>query len=179
MKRYFKFLFASIFFTLIFCSCHHNDAGDMYQNFPIQAELETESRQLDWVALTSEQRQEYKRGNYVIDSKEDFPDENLMGLEKIKSMNIDFDKYTLLLSYNLIPGIVEGHRYVWSKNLQEGVFELWMDFKVSHPDDDDTTLNGGAEEDDWQSKEEFIVTYYCTALLVNKIPANSKVVFWR
>lgn len=178
MKNYLNPSFIIILFTIILCGCHNNEGRDMYLTFPIQSELETESLELNWAALTSEQRQEYKRGNFVIDSEEEFPEENLMGLERIKSMHIDFDRYTLLLSYNLISGIVEGHRYEWRKNLQEGVFELWMDFKVTHPEDFESPWDGN-ELDDSQSQETFIVTYYCTALLVNKIPANSKVIFWK
>lgn len=177
MKNYLKLSFVTILFSIFFSSCHHSDGGGLYQKFPIQSELETEFVVLDWIALTPEQRAEYKRGNFVIDSESDFPEENLMGLEKIKAMNIDFNKYTLLLSYNLITGIVQGHRYTWAKNLQEGVFELWMDFKVEHPDDEDDSWDD--DSDDPLSREEFIVTYYCTALLVQKLPANAKVIFWR
>lgn len=178
MKNYIIFSFSSILCALILCSCHHAEGSDMYQIFPIQAELETDSQEINWAELTSEERKEYKTLSCVIDSPEDFPNENLMGLEKIKSMHIDFDKYTLLLCYNKIPGIVESHKYVWSKNLQEGVFELWMDFQITEPENYGPVWNRDQLDEDSSSEEVFFITYYCTALLVNKIPANSKVIFW-
>ena len=179
MKKYFNISFITILLAIILCNCNHNEPQDT-QVFPIISELDTESKVIDWAALTSEERQQYPNLNCVVNSEDDFPKENLMGLEKIKSMNIDFDKYTLLLSYNKIAGIVEGHRYTWTKNLREGVFELWMDFKVNQVN---TDFNGNIGSDDEfngsQSEEVFILTYYCTAVLVNKIPANSEVIFWR
>lgn len=174
--RNLKLAFAAFLFAVILCSCHHSSGGDMVQTFPIQSELESEYKVLDWSELTPEERHQYRRVNYVIDSQEDFPDENLLGLDRIKSMNIDFEKYTLLLSYNLIPGIVEGHKYLWTKNLQEGVFELWMHFDTVVPESG--TSSGALLEAGSQSEAPFIITYYCTALLVNKIPAHSQVIFW-
>lgn len=179
MKKYLNLAFITILFTIIFCSCNHNEPQDT-QVFPIISELDTESKVIDWAALTSEERKQYPNLNRVVNSEDEFPQENLMDLEKIKSMNIDFDKYTLLLSYNKIAGIVEGHRYTWTKNLREGVFELWMDFRVNQVN---TDFEGNNESDDEfdgsQSQEVFILTYYCTAVLVKKIPANSEVIFWR
>lgn len=172
-----KFLFFS-FILLILSSCNHNEPQDI-QVFPIISDLDMESKVIDWAALTPEERQQYPSLNCVVNSENEFPQENLMGLEKIKSMNIDFEKYTLLLSYNKIAGIVEGHKYTWTKNLREGVFELWMDFKVNQVNTDFDGYNGLDDEvDESQPQEVFILTYYCTAILVKKIPANSEVIFW-
>lgn len=179
MKKYFNLSFITILFCIILSSCNHNEPQDV-QLFPIISDLETESQVLDWASLTSEERQRYPNLNCVVNSEDEFPQENLMGLEKIKSINIDFEKYTLLLSYNKIAGLVEGHRYTWTKNLREGVFELWMDFKVNHVNsENDEFIPGNDEADELQPEEVFILTYYCTALLVKKIPANSEVIFWR
>ena len=179
MKKYFNLSFITILFCIILCSCNHNEPQDV-QVFPIISDLETESQVLDWASLTSEERQRYPNLNCVVNSEDEFPQENLMGLEKIKSINIDFEKYTLLLSYNKIAGLVEGHRYTWTKNLREGVFELWMDFKVNRVNSEiDESIPGNDAADELQPEEVFIMTYYCTALLVKKIPANSEVIFWR
>lgn len=179
MKKYFNLSFITILFCIILNSCNHNEPQDV-QVFPIISDLETESQVLDWASLTSEERQRYPNLNCVVNSEDEFPQENLMGLEKIKSINIDFEKYTLLLSYNKIAGLVEGHRYTWTKNLREGIFELWMDFKVNRVNSEiNESIPGNDDADELQPEEVFILTYYCTALLVKKIPANSEVIFWR
>ena len=182
MKKYLNLSFLTILLTLILCSCHHNEGGDMYQIFPIQEELETPSVILDWNSLSSEEKQQYKLVSYVINSQEDFPTDNLLGLEKIKSMNIDFDKYTLLLSYNRTDGIVQSHRYTWRKNISEGVFELLINFKVTNFEnngsDDNNNGSSGDNNDNSTSMEADFVTYSCSALLVNKLPPDFKVNFW-
>ena len=162
-------------FSLVLCACNNNDGGDLYKIYPIAEELETEYGVIDWPSLTPEERKQYPRASFIIRSAEDFPEQNLMNLEEIKAMHINFNQYTLLLSYNLIPGVVKGHRYVWQKNLQEGVFILSMSFSTR------PILTENFEEADTKEgmDEEDIVTYYCTALLVNKIPSNAEVEFWR
>lgn len=176
MTHYLKLKVAIIFFSMILCGCRHDEPAS--QVYPIQQELETQSLQLDWGNMTAEEKQQYKQLSFVINSENEFPQENLLNLDKIKSIDIDFDKYTLLLSYNIVGGIVESHRYVWQKNLQEDQFELSMHFKVKATDSGNSDLNEGEEAEIESSKKENYVTYYCTALLVNKIPADSKVEFW-
>lgn len=176
-----KLSFATLLFTLMLCACHHTDGIDNDNNslinYPIQQELETAYAVLDWASLTSEQRKQYPSKSFVINSYEEYPEENLMGLEEIKAMNIDFQRYTLLLSYVRIPGVVVSHRYVWRKNRLEDVFELFMDFGVERNGQGEK--QDGKIDSDGNSEPEDLITYYCTALLVNKIPDGSEVVFWR
>lgn len=179
MRNYLNLSLIAVLFTVFLGSCNKNEPTGI-QEFPIIAELDTESKVINILDLTPDERQEYRTQNFVINSEEEFPEEDLMSLEKIKSMKIDFNKYTLLLSYNSITGIVEGHRYTWTKDLEDGVFKLWMNFKVNNVNntEEDESLWDREEIDDSESKKSFIVTYCCTAVLVNKIPANSKVSFW-
>lgn len=150
----------------VLSGCHHNDT-DMYKVYPIQEELETQQKVLDWASMTSDERKQYPSQSFVINSYDEFPEEDLMDLDVIKSYDIDFTRNTLLLCYNKIPGIVRGHRYIWRKNLQEGVFELFLNFSVKSWSDDESS-----DEDD-------LLTYICTAVLVNKIPEGSEVIFWK
>lgn len=166
--------------ALLAVSCHHNEASDMYQVFPIQEELETEQTVLDWAALSSDERKLYPRVSFVVNSREDFPEDNLMGIDALKSMNIDFERHTLLLTYNRVPGLIRGHRYVWRKNLQEGVFELFSDFSLVNPESSGSPLpsdeDSGKEAD--YSEYDDLMTYVCTGVLVKKLPADAKVIFW-
>ena len=171
-----KLSFSIILFTLFLCGCRHNDAKDLYINYPIQKEIETSSKVIDWDILSPDEKKQYPSISFVINSQDDFPERDLMDLENIKSLDIDFEKYTLLLCYKMIPGKVIGHRYIWRKNIQEDVFELFTDFSIK-PWGSDTT----ADDDSGNEKEPMeddLTTYYCTALLVQKIPVGAKVVFW-
>ena len=177
MMKPIKIILICCLLISIMSSCTHND-NQLYQNFPIIVELETDYKVIDWSDLTPEERKQYPNRSFVIRTEEDFPEENLMNLEKLKANNIDFEKYSLLLVYNKIPGIIKGHRYTWRKNLQEGVFELFIDFTIEHAE---ASSPLDSNENDFSPDildTDDLLTYYCSALLVNAIPADSKVEFW-
>lgn len=159
MKLYWEILLASLVTLLASCN-HHNEPE--YTAFSIVAELEPKYEVLPWDQLPKEERDKYIRGNYVINSQDEFPTEPLMWLDDLKAANIDFDKYTLLLSYNLLYGIVNGHYYIWRKYMPEDTFQLVISFKL----------------DRWTEETDDDFTYYRTALLVNKFPSSVPVEFW-
>lgn len=146
-------------------SCNRHDDDRITQSFPIEYEFEPEYIVYNRQNLTPEQLEEMPTKGLAIYTESDFPEENLMGLEKLKNSNIDFNKYTLLLCYNRVFGVVTGHRYAWNKNLQENKFVFLMNFYVDYDEDTETP-------------DEELSTYYRSAVLVKKIPIDSEVEFW-
>ena len=54
-------------------------------------------------------------------------EEELLGLEELKESNIDFRKYTLLLGYFKLPGLVLGYRYQYARELAtDQLMFLWV-----------------------------------------------------
>lgn len=67
----------------------------LYHALPIEKEYEPIECVLDRDDISKEELQEMPNLKLVINSEDEFPEEDLMGLEVIKNSNIDFQKYTL------------------------------------------------------------------------------------
>ena len=146
-------------------SCNNNEEVEYPQYYPIEYEFEPEYVVFNRQDLTKEEFQAMRELSLVIYSEEDFPDEDLMGLQQLKDSNIDFNRYTLLLNYEKLQGIVVAHRYLWSKDIKENQFNFNMTFFYD-------------ENREMENPDDVMYTYYRTAVLVNKIPKDSKVEFW-
>lgn len=161
MKGY-KVLIVMVMGVLL--SCNRNDVEPLPQKLPIQYEFEPEYIVFNRTELTSEELEEMPDISFVINSEDEFPDEDLMWLNPLKESNIDFQAQTLLLNYEKIPNIVTGHRYSWTRNEAENKYNFYMYFSTEPSKE---TENPG-----------FIFTYYRTAVLVKKIPTDTEVEFW-
>lgn len=167
MTKIFKI--SSLLLLLLLTACKDNDNKEMYQYFQIKEEFEGKYEILNWPSLTIEEKHKYPKVQYVINSYNDFPTEYLPWMNELKENKIDFDRYTLLVAYDLIPGIVKGHNYYWRKDLESGVFQFILGFKnlYDQPEEDEEGIHN---LENW--------TYYRTAVLVDKLPANAEVEFW-
>ena len=137
------------------CGGKDDDQLCLYTRYDIVSEFEPKSKTLYWGDMTPEERRLYPRDGFVVNSRADFPRDIVFGLEDIKSADIDFSQYTLLIQYVLVPGYVQSHNMLWQKNNADNKFEFVTWFKTS---------------DLQESSDAF--TYYRAAILVKKIPAQ-------
>lgn len=156
--RYLSYVIVSLS-ILMFSSCHHDEEPDAYVRLKVIAEIEPKSKILNWVEMTPEERREYPRAGYVINSIDDFPADAVFGIDDIKSAGIDFSTETLLLDYILVPGYVQGHRFIWMRNNIEGKYEFRANFDIT----------------DSQPFDFF--TYYRAAIVVSKLAPGEEVLF--
>lgn len=155
-----KFLLFFVVAITMLASCGKDDEPQLYTRYEIVQELEPKSKTLNWGEMSQDERRLYPRDGYVVNSRNAFPRDVVFGMEDIKSADIDFTKYTLLMQYVLVPGYVQSHRLFWQRNNTEKKYEFVAQFSTS-----------AFEE----SLDAF--TYYRAAVLVKKIPENSDVSF--
>ena len=147
----------------VLTSCNHK-SEKLYQSLPVVQEFEPVEYVFDWYETSKEEFQNMPEVMFIINSDDEFPEKNLMGLEELKESDIDFRKYTLLLGYFRLYGIVLGHRYSFAKDLEKDIFIFSMRFKM--------------DRDLWGNPEtENLFTYYRNAILVSKIPEDAEVEF--
>ena len=158
-----KYLILCLISLLGFSSCHHED-NKLYQMLPIVKEFEPVYYIFDGDEISKEEWLEMQNLRFIINSEEEFPKENLMGLEELKESNIDFRKYTLLLSYFKLPGLVLGYRYQYARELETNQLIFFMGFRL------DQEAYKDPETDN-------LFSYSRSAILVSKIPEYEDVVF--
>lgn len=144
-------------------SCNNNK-NDLYQFLPIVKEYEPEYYVFDRDEISKEELQEMPDLRLVINSENEFPQENLLGIEELKDSNIDFKKYTLLLSYFKLPGVVLGYRYQYAKELETDSIIFFMGFRL------DQKIYENPETEN-------LFTYCRSAILVSKIIDDSELIF--
>ena len=155
--KFIKILF--LFMVLAFSSCNNHER--LYKNLSIDKEFEPEYLVYDIDEISDEEKAKLKNCTFVINGEDEFPQEELMGLEKLKESNIDFKKYTLLLCYYRLPGIVAGHVFLLTKDLKNDSFIFTMAFRLDRENEEYDNL----------------FTYYRTAVLVSKIPSGTDIEF--
>ena len=149
--------------SLLLLSCNHK-TEQLYQTLSVKYEFEPVEYIFDWEETSKEEFQEMANLSLIINSEDDFPEENLLGLQQLKDSKINFKKYTLLIGYYRLPGIVLGHKYSFVKDLEKDIFIFSMSFRLDHE------LMGNPETEN-------IFTYYRSAVLVSKIPENKEIKF--
>lgn len=145
----------------ILASCNRHNDEKPYTYLEIIQELEPQSSVIDWGNMTSEERHQYTRKGFVINSVNEFPDDANVNLTDLKLGNIDFTHYTLLVEYALIPGYIQTHRLSWFYDNMEEEYVFQSSFRILNQEEDSDGM----------------CTYYRAAILVNKIPSNSEVSF--
>ena len=154
-----------LFFLLgILTACNRHSEEGLYTPLSIVSEIEPQSKLLYWIKMTPEERQKYPRRGFVINSVSEFPDEPNINMTDLKLMDIDFNRYTLLVHYTLIPGYVQGHQLYWFYDNHEDRYEFQSNFKIVYPDED-------------VDAENELFTYYRSAIIVNKIMSDKDVSF--
>lgn len=138
------------------CSRH----SDLYQELKIVREIEPQSTVIDWGNMTSEERRQYPRQGFVINSEADFPDLPNINMEDLKMIDIDFKKNTLLVNYILVLGYIEGHQLRWYYDNSENKYVFQSNFKVVDRDNISE-----------------LFTYYRAAIIVNKVKYDKEVSF--
>ena len=124
-----KYLILCLISLLSLSSCHHDD-NKLYQILPIVKEFEPEYYIFDGDEISKEEWIEMQNLRLIINSEEEFPEEELLGLEELKESNIDFRKYTLLIGYFKLPGLVLGYRYQYSRDLETNHLRFFMGFRL-------------------------------------------------
>ena len=142
--------------------CNKTDREPQYSSLKIVKEFEPLSTIIDWGGMTSEERHQYPHGGFVINSSEDFPENTYADMADLKKMNIDFDRYTLLVQFSLIPGYIQKHLLLYYYDNVDSAYVFQSTFKMIG--------EGEPLEDD-------MFTYYRSAILVDKLPSTAKVLF--
>ena len=158
-----KYLILCLISLLELTSCHHDD-NKLYQMLPIVKEFEPEYYIFDGDEISKEEWLEMQNLRLIINSEEEFPEEELLGLKELKESNIDFRKYTLLLGYFKLPGLVLGYRYQYARELATDQLVFFMGFRLDQEADKDPETNN-------------LFSYSRSAILVSKIPEDEDVVF--
>ena len=144
-------------------SCHHEE-NKLYQMLPIVKEFEPVYYIFDGDEISKEEWVEMQNLRLIINSEDEFPEEELLGLEELKENNIDFRKYTLLLGYFKLPGLVLGYKYQYARELETDQLIFFMGFRL------DQEAYKDPETDN-------LFSYSRSAILVSKIPEDEDVVF--
>ena len=158
-----KYLILCLISLVELTSCHHDD-NKLYQMLPIVKEFEPEYYIFDGDEISKEEWLEMQNLRLIINSEEEFPEEELLGLEELKESNIDFRKYTLLLGYFKLPGLVLGYRYQFARELATDQLVFFMGFRLDQEADKDPETDN-------------LFSYSRSAILVSKIPEDEDVVF--
>lgn len=144
-------------------SCNHKSEV-LYHSLPIEKEYETLKYVFDRGEISKEELQKMPNLRLIINSEDEFPEENLLGLEELKESNIDFNKYTLLIGYYKLPGIIIGHLYNYAKDFENNIAIFYIGFKLDNESMKDP-------------ETENLFTYCRSAILVSKIPSTTEVEF--
>ena len=163
MKKIIYLISCLMGLTLGLPSCNH-DNNKLYQLLPIVKEYEPVEYVFDGGEISKEEWQEMPNLRLIINSEDEFPEEYLPGLEELKESNIDFKKYTLLVGYYKLPGIILGYRFEYARELETDSLIYSMGF--------------GLDKELWKDPEtENLFTYCRSAILVSKISQDTEIVF--
>lgn len=146
-----------------FASCKHKSEM-IYHTLPVEKEYEALTYVFDWNEISKEELQELPNLQLVINSDDDFPEENLMGLEELKESDIDFKNFTLLLVYHRVHGVVGSYNYKYAKDFENDT----VIFSIIYQLDRDFTEKTEIAE---------LFTYCRSAILVAKITEGTEVEF--
>ena len=158
MKQYLIWCLFSLTLGLTSCNNKHEM---VYHTLPIEKEYEALKYVFDRNEISEEELKEMPNLKLVINSEEEFPKEELMGLEELKDSEIDFRKYTLLLVYYKVSGEIDGVAYNYAKDFENEIIIFSINYHI--------------ETDKTENMDLF--TYCRSAILVSKIPENSEVEF--
>ena len=162
--KVFKYLILCLFgFSLIFSSCDHKNEM-IYHSLPIEKEYDALKYVFDRNEISEEELKEMPNLKLVINSESEFPQEDLIGLAELKESGIDFKKYTMLLVYYKVQGVVESYTYNYAKDFENDI----IIFSITYNSESDSSVK--AETVD-------LFTYCRSAILVSKISENSEVEF--
>ena len=152
-----------LFLCLILFSCNHK-SEILYLTLPIEKEYDTMMHIYNRSEISDDELKDMPNLKLVINSDDEFPVENLLGLDELKESDIDFQKYTLLLVYYKMPGEVDVCTYGVAKDFENDKIIFSVNYHMI-PD-----LKEIPERDD-------IFTYCRSAILVTKIPEDTEVKF--
>ena len=85
-------------------------------------------------------------------------------MEELKESGIDFKKYTMLLVYYKIQGVVEDYSYNYAKDFEKDIIIFSINYNL--------VPNSGEE-----AESEDLLTYCRSAILVSKISEDTEVEF--
>ena len=152
-----------LFLCLILFSCSHKEKI-LYHTLPIEKEYEALKYVFDRNEITEEEFKEMPNLKLVINSESEIPKEDIIGLEELKESGIDFKKYTMLLVYYKIQGVVECYSYNYAKDFENDIIIFSINYNL--------VPNSGEE-----AESEDLFTYCRSAILVSKISEDTEVEF--
>ena len=163
MKKIEYLILFMVGILLVFPSCNHKNE-QLYQKLPIVKEYEPEYYIFDRDEISKEELNEMPNLKLVINNEDEFPQDNLMGLDEIKESKIDFQKYTLLLVYYKLPGVILDCKCDCIKDFENNIIFYSINFHL----DQDTLKNPEISN---------LFTYYRSAILVSKLQEDTEVEF--
>lgn len=153
--------FLPLFLLCLFASCNNNpESVEKWEYVPIVEVLEPECEIFPNQNGIPVLGDKLPSPSYVINSTDDFPNGDVFGMDKLKSADIDFDNYTLLVVYALYPDKLVDAKPNLNKLISEDKYRLITGFVIDSADNVDT----------W--------SLYMSAVVVDKIPPGAEVEFW-
>ncbi len=157
--KYFQFL--SFVFAFVLCSCVSNNEPPLETALPIAqnylpATLSFSADDNEW----TDKIKDWSDKQIRVDSPEELPDDPL-GFSDAYS-GINFNRYTLLLSYNIHNWTIDTYHNRYYRDNIEGIYNWNICVSTATSIDDSST--------------QLYFTRY--AVLVNKIPAEREVKIW-
>lgn len=152
---------AALSMLLLLPSCGHKDEPEAKTVLPIKFEFNQVAMIVDWNEIDSETKSEIKQlttETFVVDSYTDFPRCSLID-EDWTDVDLSFDDSSVIINYELLAYKSYGHSYSWVRNNLDRSYEFWS-----------TTLVSG---DNMLYDDKMCLVR--NAILVNKVPATSKV----
>lgn len=144
--------------AIILTACKNNDREPQITPLTIHREFKTESMPVKLSEVTD--IKEYKDRMFIVNSIDDLPDDPQFGVADFQQAGINFADYSLIITYQLIPGYITGYKYGWA---YDNWFERYQ-FYVSLIQIKDSEFENGEIEN---------FTYFRSAILVKRIPTTS------
>lgn len=155
--RYLLKILAVITIVLL-SSCHKDDPDPLISQLPIHRNFGSEM-----ICLRVSELESFPELDdlYIVNSIEDLPDDPWFSTEEFRRAGIDFSKYSLIIVYNFIFGDILTYKYDW-------YFEDWcLRYRF------DITCDY-VRDSEWVDGELERATYIRSAILVNRIPSDSR-----
>ncbi|MBO4965225.1 MAG: hypothetical protein J6C81_03040 [Muribaculaceae bacterium] len=155
--KYFLFLLIPFLLT----GCDKNDDLPMEVSLPISREFIPVS--VTFEKTDTEAAEKYRPWNdktFTVNSASELPDDPI-GIPDWYS-KIDFENYTVLIHYRLHSFTIRSYSNIFYRNTVERTYN-WI-------------ISLGIEDDDDERGTDVALTRFC--IMVPKLPADAKVLFW-
>lgn len=161
MNKTILYLLAALCATL-FAACDDNDKPDYETYLPIDRQYAPKTKVLDWSAtppIVKEEIAALTAAAYTVNSVDDLPDTSLFD-DDFNADDIDFTKYSLIITYRLTGYRPKSHTYGWGFKESSNSYNFYIHY-LYNPDN-----NGLADNN---------VCLTRNAIMVKHIPSSAAV----